>query len=105
MGQHDETRQQLEQRLNQLTNRVGKIGQDLRRTLSSDSEERATELENEEVLQALDQDSLTEVRQIREALQRIDDGTYAVCARCGQTIDAARLTAIPSTTTCRTCAT
>ncbi len=105
MGQYDETRRELEQRLNQLTNRVGKIGQDLRRTLSSDSEERATEVENDEVLQALDQDSLDEARQIRDALQRIDDGTYAICARCGQTIDSARLAAIPSTTTCRTCAT
>ncbi len=105
MGQYDDTRRELEGRLNRLTNRVEKIEQDLRRTLSPDSEERATELENDEVLQALDHDSLAEVQQIRLALQRIDDGTYAMCSSCGQAIDSARLAALPSTTTCRTCAT
>lgn len=104
MSQYDEVRSQLERRLQQLTGRVGKIERDLRTTPSPDSEERATELENDEVLQRLDQDTLAEVRQIREALTRIEDGNYGICSTCGQAIGAPRLTAVPNATVCRRCA-
>ncbi len=98
------TRRQLERRLHQLTNRVGKIERDLRQVPSADSQERATELENDEVLDRLDQDSLAEVLQIREALTRIEDGTYGICSKCGDVIGAGRLAAVPSAATCRACA-
>jgi RNA polymerase-binding protein DksA len=104
MSQYDEIRSQLEKRLQQLVGRVGKIDRDLRTTLSPDSEERATELENDEVLQRLGQDSLAEVRQIQEALERIEGGNYGLCSTCGQAITAPRLTAVPSTTICLSCA-
>jgi DnaK suppressor protein len=51
------------------------------------------------------------VRQARERLaeldaaeQRISDGSYGVCARCGQPIAAARLEARPEARTCVSCA-
>ena len=68
MSQHDEARSQLEKRLRQLTNRIGKIETDLRTVPSPDSGERAVELENDEVLQQLDEQSLAEARQVQEAL-------------------------------------
>ena len=34
--------------------------------------------------------------EIDEALQRIDDGTYGQCARCGKPIDEERLKAMPT---------
>jgi DnaK suppressor protein len=40
------------------------------------------------------------VEQIRDALRRIDDGTYGVCIDCGRRIDANRLEAIPWTPYC-----
>ena len=104
MPQYREARSQLERRLRQLTNRVAKIEQDLRTIPSPDSQDRATELENDEVLQRLDQDSLAEVRQIREALERIERGSYGMCSTCGQAIGAPRLAAVLSATTCRSCA-
>jgi len=104
MAKHDEARSQLEQRLQQLTNRAGRIESDLRQTPSSDWEEQAIELENEEVLQRLDEGTLDEVKQIRLALERIAAGTYGTCSKCGQDISEARLAAIPSTTTCVGCA-
>ncbi len=51
-------------------------------------------LENEERLAA----------EIREALERLDVGTYGRCVACGQPIPARRLQAIPYTPHCITCA-
>jgi DnaK suppressor protein len=38
------------------------------------------------------------------ALERLDDGTYGVCERCGRPIPAERLAARPSARTCVACA-
>ncbi|MBV9302416.1 MAG: TraR/DksA C4-type zinc finger protein [Acidobacteriaceae bacterium] len=38
---------------------------------------------------------------VREALRRIDDGTYGKCADCGRTIEPARLEAVSWTPYCR----
>jgi DnaK suppressor protein len=39
----------------------------------------------------------------QNALARIDDGTYGVCASCGQPIGKARLQAFPRATLCLAC--
>jgi DnaK suppressor protein len=40
---------------------------------------------------------------VREALDRIDNGTYGVCESCGQAIGKARLQAFPRATLCMEC--
>jgi DnaK suppressor protein len=40
------------------------------------------------------------LRQVRDALQRIEDGTYGQCIECGRQIEIARLEAIPWTPYC-----
>jgi DnaK suppressor protein len=40
---------------------------------------------------------------IREALERIENGTYGVCELCGEAITETRLKARPVTTECITC--
>lgn len=94
----------LERRLDVLLKRVDRIAVDLRKPGDPDWQERATELENDDVLEGLDDASRAEVTAIRAALRRIDAGTYGLCARCGQEIGAARLAALPSATTCVVCA-
>jgi DnaK suppressor protein len=42
--------------------------------------------------------------QVNEALKRFEHGTYGVCVSCGQSIDHARLKAIPYTPLCIHCA-
>jgi len=42
--------------------------------------------------------------QVNEALVRFEYGTYGVCSSCGQSIDCARLKAIPYTPLCIHCA-
>ena len=41
--------------------------------------------------------------QTRHALERIDDGSYGRCERCGQPIGKLRLQAFPRATLCMTC--
>jgi RNA polymerase-binding transcription factor DksA len=42
--------------------------------------------------------------EVDAALQRVEDGTYGVCERCGTAIDPARLEARPVARTCVACA-
>ncbi|HEX2770674.1 MAG TPA: RNA polymerase-binding protein DksA [Geobacteraceae bacterium] len=43
------------------------------------------------------------INKIKEALERIDDGTFGICEMCGEDINAARLKARPVTTLCIDC--
>jgi len=40
------------------------------------------------------------IEQIDRALQRMDDGTYGLCTRCGKPIEKARLAALPYAELC-----
>jgi RNA polymerase-binding protein DksA len=104
MGRHDAIRSQLESRLRELRERVGQIQRDLGGVRHPDSEERAAELENDEVLERLDDAERREVEEIRAALARIGSGVYGQCARCGEAIAEGRLQALPYATLCIDCA-
>ena len=97
-------RAELESRLDVLLRRVERITGDLRKPGDPDWQERATEVENDDVLEGLDDASRAEAAAIRTALGRLEAGTYGRCVRCGQEIGAARLAALPSATTCVDCA-
>jgi DnaK suppressor protein len=47
--------------------------------------------------EALQEDALASqtLTQVRDALKRIDDGTYGSCIACGRQVEAARLEAVP----------
>ncbi len=44
-----------------------------------------------------------ELEEIRVALQKINEGTYGICERCGKAINEERLEAIPTARLCRDC--
>ena len=92
-------------RLADLTRRVGDIDSELRKPLSADFSEQAAELENQDALGAIENSELQEIHQIQVALKRIDEGTYGICANCGEPIDPKRLKALPTATRCIACAT
>lgn len=71
---------------------------------AKDWEDRATERQDDEVLQALGSHDMSELRQIDAALGRMAEGTYGTCARCGEPISDERLEALPATPLCKTCA-
>jgi RNA polymerase-binding transcription factor DksA len=96
--------QTLEDRLSKLAVRVSKIESDLRTPGSRDWQDRATEKQNEEVLEQLNSAERAEIEEIRAALIRIREGTYAHCLKCGGEITPKRLEALPYTNSCITCA-
>lgn len=104
MSEHGEIAKQLEERLHSLLRRTGKVESSLRRERERDSQERAQESENDEVLEHLDRGGLKEIEQIRAALVRIEAGTYGTCRSCGEPIATGRLEALPFATTCIECA-
>ncbi len=104
----DQLKQMLLARKDELLQRHDRIARKTRHRdepLPQDFAEQATELENQEVLEALDAEVAEELRQITRALHRIDSGEYASCTSCGVDIPTARLQALPTTHLCVDCAT
>lgn len=95
----------LEARLAELEVRLTSIETELDSHNSPDWEERAVEREEDEVLEGMGQSGLAEIRMIRAALGRIEDGTYGFCGKCGEPISEARLHVLPATPFCSRCAT
>ncbi|MGB9053501.1 MAG: hypothetical protein WCC54_14430 [Pseudolabrys sp.] len=56
----------LKTRLSELTGRLAEIESDLRKPLSADSEERATDLENQNALEGIKNSEIQEIHQIQE---------------------------------------
>ena len=94
----------LELRLQELTRKISEIDDTLRQPDSADWEERATENEDDEVLEDMGNAALDEIGQIKAAIQRIDLGTYGTCTSCGDPISKKRLSALPYTANCLDCA-
>ena len=91
-------------RLSELDSRLHRIEAELDEPHSKDWEELAVEREGDEVLEQLGQSGQTEIARIRAALQRIREGTYGECVRCGEDISEERLDTLPDTPLCRNCA-
>lgn len=72
--------------------------------VEKDFAEQATQSENDDVLNALDDEAKMVVQQIDHALLRIKDGSYGICEKCGEPISEKRLEAIPYTSLCIKCA-
>lgn len=104
MNNVDRYEKLLRDRLAELEKRVRSIETELDAAAPADFEERATEREGDEVLEDLGSAGLAEIRMIRAALGRIEDGTYGICVNCGEEIAPARLEAVPHAARCIDCA-
>lgn len=70
----------------------------------SELEEHAQEEQSARLLSRLDDRTLSAVKEIDAALERIIKGSYGVCASCHKPIGVKRLRALPATRFCRLCA-
>lgn len=107
MSEYKNIRQQLLARYQEIQERLGRITRDVRRVnkpLDADFAEQAVELENKDVLDALDDSIRAEMEQIQMTLSRLDNGQYGICAVCGEKIPVKRLEALPHTSHCVVCA-
>lgn len=60
----------------------------------------ATETYERELDEGLEEDAREQLRQVENALTRIEEGTYGTCEVCGKEIPVERLEAVPSATLC-----
>jgi RNA polymerase-binding transcription factor DksA len=97
-------RDQLLKRLADLEARLQGIEEELDSHQSKDWEDSATEREDEEVLERLGVTGQQEIAQIKAALDRMDQGEYGFCVKCGNEISSARLDLLPYTPFCKSCA-
>ena len=94
----------LKQRRLALTGELSEIEDALDEPMPKDWEDRSSERQGDEVLEALGQVELSELKRIDAALARIEQGTYGTCLKCEEPISEERLTAVPDAALCRTCA-
>lgn len=87
-----------------IINGVGKHVDHREEALDRNPAERAFEIENLDVLFAIDSATRCEFRQINDAIERIEIGHYGLCSNCGAAIGAKRLAALPYVDTCISCA-
>lgn len=94
----------LHARRAELDSLLQRVHSNIKRGLDPDSKERAKQLEDQEVVDALGNDAVAEQRLIDIALARLDDGSYGICQSCHAQIAVARLQAYPYATDCIDCA-
>ena len=94
----------LQEKETLLQTRLDRIKNNMRSGFHPDSSERATEMENAEVQDALGNEARRELTRIRKALHRIAEGTYGLCIDCEEPIEPARLKAYPHAEHCLRCA-
>jgi len=95
---------QLEAKLAELFERAEDIDADLSEAPDANWAENAVEAENDEVLEGVGALTMAEIRKIKQALAKIEDGTYGICVNCDEKIAIKRLEALPYATTCIKCA-
>ena len=97
-----------------LRERVERAAQDIASDDDGDAElsssagdqhlaDHATDLFDHELDESLGENSGQILREIDTALERIEDGTYGTCARCGKEIPVERLDAVPYAVLCVEC--
>jgi len=101
---NSDLKSKLETRRDEIIAEMKEIDDRLREPESPDDEDRATEREEDEVLEGLGSAAAEELASINDALERMELGTYGTCTRCGNEINEDRLAAIPHASLCIKCA-
>ncbi len=95
-------RSRLTKRQQELARRL-RIQSDVEQPRNQDDDDQTMGRNNDEVLEDFNEAGWTELAAIDAALQRLADGTYGNCVKCGSAIDPARLDAVPHTPFCQEC--
>ena len=104
MTDAEAARRQLEAQLAELEDRLQRIEQDLAEPADPDSSERAVQMEDDQSLEGQAAVISDQIASVRRALDRIEEGTYGECVKCGREIAEGRLEARPEAALCIECA-
>lgn len=99
-----EPQERLYQLADEYRHRAEAIRADLAIQRDPDFAEQAQERQNDDVLRALLLEAEQGLREVNQALERLQEGGYGECARCGEPIGEARLQALPMALRCVRCA-
>ncbi|MFB3885547.1 MAG: RNA polymerase-binding protein DksA [Thermodesulfobacteriota bacterium] len=98
----------LEERLHVLLEEAGRIASDMRQDTNGDfpdpTDRASLESDRNFLLRIKDRERKL-IMKVKEALDRIDNGTFGICESCGRPISEKRLEARPVTTQCIDCKT
>jgi DnaK suppressor protein len=102
---YDMLKQMLEDRRREIQDKLRSLRETLPAEVAEvrDAEEQSVDDFVQEVDFALMEMKSQTLSKIDEAIQRLDDGSYGVCAECGGEIAEARLAALPFAALCRSC--
>ncbi len=103
-GEYARLREVLQNRRTELQARLDNIKKDVTQKANADWSEQAQERENDEVMDALGNETVNELQQIYKALERMDDDEYGICTGCGGEVPLARLQVMPYAGLCVNCA-
>lgn len=93
----------LETKLSEVLSRSPSNLSGLQIEVSADQIDRATNESDRHFAAANSDRDLELVKSLRNALERVKDGTYGVCERCEGEIDSRRIAALPWAVTCVPC--
>ena len=97
-----------EERLRVLLEEAGRTASDMRQDSNGDfpdpTDRASLEADRNFLLRIKDRERKL-ILKVKEALDRIDDGTFGICESCGRPISEKRLMARPVTTLCIECKT
>lgn len=104
MTANTSTRELLKSKLEEMQTRLEKLKVDASQSHSTDSSEQAQERENDEVVDAIGNETRETIIEIQRALSRLDEGEYGNCITCGEAINDGRLQVKPEASQCVQCA-
>lgn len=93
----------LRNRLVVLQSKVEEIDDELDETGDDDFEEMAVEAQGDQVLEGVGHAANDEIRLVKLALGRIEEGSYGECGGCGEAISKKRLEVLPHAILCVAC--
>lgn len=94
----------LRDSLNQRLQRYHQHQQRLDGPLDQDFAEQATQVQNDEVVEALESEVRDHLARVDHAIARLQHGIGDICERCEASIAESRLKVLPDTTVCADCA-
>jgi DnaK suppressor protein len=95
--------EKLQKEQEQTLRELGRLREALKSEVDPDADEGDPDLVEREKVLALVNSLERKLSSIEYALRQTRDGTYGICERCGETIDPARLEAMPEATMCVKC--
>lgn len=97
-------RETLLARRSEILARIAGIDDRLDEPEDKDREDAATQTEDDQMLMTLGDMERAEVARIDAALDRIRQGSWGTCVKCGDDIEPKRLELLPETPFCVSCA-